>query len=134
MVAGVPGDVAALVGQPKELQPLIVHLPVVHKPGIRTKVHGIALLTGQHPLLHQRVQADEIGIPREGGVGLIGGIRPAAVGGGAKGKDLPVPLPGGFQPVHKFIGRLVKAPNAIPGRQAGDGHQNTRVTVHQNSS
>ena len=123
-------DIAPLIGLVQQRETVLVELVEVDLRGVAAEIHGIALLAGQHAFPDEGLQADEVGAARKGGVGLIGGVVRQAVSRCAQRKDLPVALPGLCQPLHKRIGRAVKAADAVGRRQAGDGHQNTCITVH----
>ena len=130
LIVRVLGDVAALISLMQQLQAVGMHQVIVYPAGIFTKRCGIALLTGQHTLFDQRIQADKVGITGKSGIGLVGRIVGTAVAGGAQRQDLPVTLTGLLQPIHKIVGRLVKAANAIFGRKTTDGHQYTGISFH----
>ncbi len=115
-------DVAAPIGFAQQFKPVFIQLVIVYFGTVYAKVQFIAFRSGQDTLLNQAVQADEIGVSRKGGKGLVGGIIGIPVGGDAQRQDLPVALTGFLQPVHKTVGFFVKAADAVFGRQTGDGH------------
>ena len=121
---------AALIGLAQQGKAVLVELVKVHLGGVVAEAHAVAFLPGQHALLHQRVQTDEVGIPGEGGIGLIRRIVGAAIAGSPQRQNLPVALTGLLQPIHEIIGRLVKTADAVFGRQAGNGQQYTCVSFH----
>lgn len=121
---------AALIGLAQQGKAVLVELVKVHLGGVVAEAHAVAFLPGQHPLLHQRVQTDEIRVSRKGGIRLIRRIVGAAIAGSPQRQNLPVALTGLLQPVHEIIGRLVKTADAVFGRQAGNGQQYTCVSFH----
>ena len=63
---------------------------------------------------------------RKGGKGLVG----ESPYWWAPGENLPVGLACLTQMIHKLIGFLGKASNAVPGRQAGNRKQNSALSLH----
>ena len=124
-------DMAALIGLVQQRQTVLAQRYKVHLGGILAEIHPVALLTGQDALIDEAFQADEIGVTGKGGIGLIGGVIRGSVRGCPQGQNLPVTLTGLFQPVHKVVGRPVKAADAVPGGQAGDGQQNASISIHR---
>ena len=113
------------VGNFQEPDPLMVQQAKVHPVLAGAPAHLGRLFGQQKPLLHQRVQIDQIVVARKGGEGLVGAV---AVARGIQGQNLPVALTGSHQKVHEIIGRLTHAANAIGPRQRGNVHQNTAFT------
>ena len=134
LIRRILGNIAALIGLVQQVQPVFAELVKIHLGRIAAKVHGVALPAGQNALLNQGVKADHVGIPGESRIGLIGGIIGRAVGRRAQGQNLPIALTGLFQPVYEIIRRPVKAADAVPGRQAGDGQKDTCISVHNGNS
>ena len=130
LIVRIGADAAALIGLAQQDKAVLVELVKVHLGGVVAEAHAVAFLPGQHALLHQRVQTDEVGIPGKGGIGLVGGIVGAAIAGSPQRQNLPVALTGLLQPVHEIIGRLVKTADAVFGRQAGNRQQYTCVSFH----
>ena len=122
-------DVAALVSLVQQSQTVLGHQLVVHMGGVSAEVHGCALFFRQHALCDQIVQTDQVGIAGKSGVGLIGGVK-RAVGACAQRQDLPVTLAGFFQKIHEIVCCLVETADAVLGGQAGDGQQDTCISVH----
>ena len=118
-------DLAALISSVEQIQTVIKQRLVVHTLRILTKRRCLALHLGQHAFLHQRIQADEIGVAGECGIGLVGRVKSAGMAGCTQGQNLPIGLTGLFQPIHKVIGRLIKTADTILGGQAGDRQQYT---------
>ena len=88
----------------------------IHLPGILAPVLADVLI-GEEPLLLQKIQIHQIGVPGEGGRALVGGIPEAR---GRQGQQLPIPLPGPMEVVHKVKGRLAQGAHPVGGRKAGD--------------
>ena len=130
LIVRIGADAAALVGLVQQGKTVLVELVEVHLGGVIPEADAVAFLPCQHALLHQRVQADEVGIARKGGVRLIGGIVRAAMAGSPQRQNLPVALTGLLQPVHEIIGRLVKTADAVFGRQTGNGQQYACISFH----
>ena len=110
-------------GQAEHRIPVLIQLPIVHSGRVVSPVQTGVLLPLQQPPAGQVVQVDEIGVAREGGEGLVGGV---SVAGGPYGQDLPAGLPRRRQKVHKVPGRRPHCADAMGGGQAGKGHQNPR--------
>ena len=123
----VVADVAAGVRQPQQTAALGIQAAVINVIRLAAEVCLFALGGGQHPFLHQCVQADEIRIARKGGKALV---RAVAVACHTQRKDLPVSLPGFLEPVHKVVCFLRKAADAVRGRQTADGQQNACTSLH----
>ena len=130
LIVRVCADAAALVGLAQQGKAVLVELVKVHLGGVVAEAHAVAFLPGQHALLHQRIQTDEIRVSRKGGIRLIRRIVGAAIAGSPQRQNLPVALTGLLQPIHEIIGRLVKTADAVFGRQAGNGQQYTCVSFH----
>ena len=124
-------DMTALIGLVQQRQTVLAQRYKVHLGRVLAKVQFIAFLAGQRSLLDETFQADEIGVTGKGGTGLIGGVIRASVRGCPQRQNLPVTLTGLFQPVHKVVGRPVKAADAVLGGQAGHGQQNASITIHR---
>ena len=112
----------ALKRLPQHVHPMSVHGSKIHPRRIAAPWNVLDFLFFQQSLVCQPVQIDEIMVARAGAQRLIGGI---AVAGGSQGQDLPVPLSGPDQKVHKGIGVLPHGADAVRGRQGGNMHQNS---------
>ena len=108
--------------QPQHVHPVGVHGAEIHPCRVAAPGNVLNFLFFQQSFVHQGVQVDEIVVARAGSQRLIGGI---AVAGGSQGQDLPVPLSGPDQKVHKGIGVLPHGADAVRGRQGGNMHQNS---------
>ena len=94
---------------------------------VRAEIKACDLVVRQQAALLQRVEVDEIGVGRKGRKALV---RAVAVTRGPDGQDLPVPLPGRRQKIHKTVGFRPQAADAVGRGQRGDRHQDA-AGAHQ---
>ena len=108
--------------QPQHVHPVGVHGTKIYPLRVISPGNVLNFLFFQQSFVHQGVQVDEIVAARAGAQGLVGGV---AVARGSQGQDLPAPLSGLDQKVHKGIGVLPHGADAVRGRQGGNMHQNS---------
>ena len=103
----------------------------LEKPAVIHALAAVAVLPqfgwGQQAVGRQTLQIDKIGISGGGARGLV---RAIAIGGRLQRQYLPAGLTGGVEKIHKIIRFLREAADAVLGRQAGHGKQNTCRSVH----
>ena len=108
--------------QPQHVHPVGVHGAEIHPCRVAAPGNVLNFFFFQQSFVHQGVQVDEIVVARTGAQRLVGRI---AVARGGQGQDLPAPLPGLDQEVHKGIGVFTHGADAVRGRQGSDMHQNS---------
>ena len=118
------------VGFAQHSEALFVEGAVVHMSRVAAPVDSSVVLFGQQAVGGQQVQINKVGVAREGGAALV---RAVGVAGGADGQNLPDGLPGLGQKVHKVMGRLAHAADAIPAGQTRDRHQNAAAAFEFHS-
>ena len=118
------------VGFAQHSEALFVEGAVVHMSRVAAPVDSSVVLFGQQAVGGQQVQINKVGVAREGGAALV---RAVGVAGGADGQNLPNRLPGLGQKVHKVMGRLAHAADAIPAGQTRDRHQNAAAAFEFHS-
>jgi len=111
-----------LKSQPQHVHPVGVHGTKIYPLRVISPGNVLNFLFFQQSFVHQGVQVDEIVVACAGAQGLVGGV---AVARGGQGQDLPAPLSGLDQKVHKGIGVLPHGADAVRGRQGGNMHQNS---------
>ena len=132
LIRRIMADVAALIGQMQQREAAFVELVKVHALLPVAKVRRVAFRLRQHALLDQRLQADQVGIARKGGIRLVGRIAGFAVARRPQRQNLPIALARLREPIHKVVGAFRKAADAVFPRQAGHGEQHARSSVHSN--
>ena len=120
-------DFTALISLSQKRIAGLIHFLIIHTPRFIPKIRCLTLRLRQHPLLHQRLQADKIRIPGKGGKRLI---RRISIAGGAQRQNLPIGLPRPLQPVHKIISAFRKTSNPVLRRQTGNRQQHSSGSVH----
>lgn len=65
---------AALIGKAQDAVAVCEYAAIVHVPRIAAPVDALKLAALEEPVLYEKVEVDIIGVPCEGGEGLIGTV------------------------------------------------------------